>query len=54
VPFYGLPSVGFSRQPGGLIFDDALDETGDDRIRVTESWMAESWKGIFTLTVEIK
>ena len=49
-----FPSGKQDGQPGGLIFDDDLDETGDYRIRVTESQMAESWKGSFTVTVEIK
>jgi hypothetical protein len=49
-----FPSGKQDGQPGGLIFDGNLDETGDYRIRVTESQMAESWKGIFTITVEIK
>lgn len=40
--------------PGGLIFDDVLTETGDYRIRVTESSMAEGWRGSFVLEVEIR
>src|SRR6185436_652149 len=39
--------------PGGMIFDGVVDENGDYRIRVTESSMANSWRGRFTLTVEI-
>lgn len=39
--------------PGGVIFDDELRETGDYRIRVTESQMADAWKGTFTLKVTI-
>jgi hypothetical protein len=39
--------------PGGLIFDDIIDENGDYRIRVTESSMANSWRGRFTVTIEI-
>lgn len=40
--------------PGGVIFDDVLTETGDYRIRVTESSMAEAWRGSFVLEVEIR
>src|SRR5438045_4818726 len=39
--------------PGGLVFDDNLDETGDYRIRVTESSMANAWRGRFTVTIDI-
>src|SRR6185436_18989584 len=39
--------------PGGIIFDDVIDENGDYRIRVTESSMANAWRGSFTVTVEI-
>jgi hypothetical protein len=39
--------------PGGVIFDDVIDENGDYRIRVTESSMANAWSGSFTVTVEI-
>jgi hypothetical protein len=40
--------------PGGLVFDDHLPETGDYRIRVTESSMGEEWKGRFFLEVSIR
>jgi hypothetical protein len=40
--------------PGGLVFDDRLPETGDYRIRVTESSMGEEWKGRFFLEVSIR
>lgn len=49
-----FPSGKQDGQPGGLIFDDALTETGDYRIRVTESSMADSWRGSFVLEVEIR
>lgn len=39
--------------PGGVIFDNELRETGDYRIRVRESQMAEAWKGTFILRVTI-
>lgn len=39
--------------PGGIIFDGIIDENGDYRIRVTESSMANSWRGRFTVRVEI-
>lgn len=39
--------------PGGVVFDDVLDENGDYRIRVTESTMAEMWRGRVVVIVEI-
>jgi len=39
--------------PGGVVFDDKIDETGDYRIRVTESSMANAWRGNFTVTVDV-
>lgn len=41
-------------QPGGVVFDDDLQATGDYRIRVTESSMAEGWRGTFILKVEVR
>lgn len=38
--------------PGGVIFDGQTDEDGDYKIRVTESMMAEAWRGPVTVTVE--
>jgi hypothetical protein len=49
-----FPSGKEDGQPGGTIFDDRIDESGDYRIRVTESQMAQSWRGSFTVKVEIK
>ena len=40
-------------QPGGVVFDDDLSETGDYKIGVSESPMANSWRGNFTVVVEI-
>jgi len=37
--------------PGGVIYDGFIDESGNYKIRVTESSMAEAWRGHFTLTV---
>ena len=51
--FVRSPSGAEEGQPGGVIFDDELTETGDYRIRVTESPMGEAWKGSFTLKVTI-
>ena len=48
-----FPSGKQDGQPGGLIFDDNIDETGDYRIRVTESSMANAWRGSFLLKIEI-
>lgn len=39
--------------PGGVVFDDSIDETGDYRIRVTESSMANEWRGSFVLKIKI-
>ena len=39
--------------PGGVIYEGVIDESGDYKIRVTESSMAEAWRGRFTLTVKI-
>jgi hypothetical protein len=39
--------------PGGIIFDEMIDEDGDYKIRVTESSMANAWRGRFTVTIEI-
>jgi hypothetical protein len=40
--------------PGGIIFDAHLPETGNYRIRVTESSMGEEWEGTFLLNVRIR
>src|SRR5438309_11507450 len=39
--------------PGGVVFDDKIEETGDYRIRVTESSMTDAWRGNFTVTIDI-
>jgi hypothetical protein len=39
--------------PGGVVFDGNIDETGNYRIRVTESSMANEWRGSFVLKIEI-
>ena len=39
--------------PGGVVFDGPLPVTGDYRIRVTESSMANAWSGNFTLIVDV-
>jgi len=48
-----FPSGRQDGQPGGLIFDDNIDEAGDYRIRVTESSMANAWRGSFVLKIEV-
>ena len=48
-----FPSGKQDGAPGGVIFDDDIDETGDYRIRVTESSMGDAWRGRFVLKVEI-
>ena len=47
------PSGKQETQPGGVVFDDNLDETGDYKIGVSESNMGDSWRGNFTLKVEV-
>ena len=49
-----FPSGEGEGQPGGIIFDDRLKESGDYRICVGESKMTDPWKGKFVLSVEIK
>jgi hypothetical protein len=39
--------------PGGVFFDGTLPATGDYRIRVTESSMANAWSGNFTLIINV-
>lgn len=39
--------------PGGVVFDGILPDTGDYGIRVTESSMANAWRGRFTLIIDI-
>ncbi len=48
-----FPSGKQDGQPGGLIFDDNIDEAGDYRIRVTESSMGDAWRGSFVLKIEM-
>jgi hypothetical protein len=48
-----FPSGKQDGQPGGVIFDDNIDEAGDYHIRVTESNMADAWRGRFVLKIEI-
>lgn len=48
-----FPSGKEDGAPGGVVFDDKIDETGDYRIRVTESSMANAWRGSFTLKIDI-
>src|SRR5882762_8169423 len=46
-----FPSGQADGQPGGVIFDGILPDTGDYRIRVTESNMANPWSGSFTVII---
>lgn len=48
-----FPSGGQDGGPGGVVFDGILPDTGDYKIRVTESSMANAWRGNFTLIVDI-
>src|SRR5712691_1554276 len=48
-----FPSGQGDGQPGGVIFDGILPDTGDYGIRVTESSMANAWRGSFTLIIDV-
>jgi hypothetical protein len=48
-----FPNGQFDGQPGGRIFDDRLPVSGNYRIEVTESPMAEAWRGRVTVIVVI-
>jgi hypothetical protein len=48
-----FPSGQSDGQPGGVIFDGILPDTGDYRISVSESSMADPWRGSFTVTIDI-
>ena len=48
-----FPSGQGDGQPGGVIFDGVLPDTGDYRIRVTESSMADPWRGNFTVIIDV-
>jgi hypothetical protein len=48
-----FPSGGGDGSPGGVVFDGTLPDSGDYRIRVTESSMADAWRGNFTVIVDI-
>ena len=48
-----FPSGKQETQPGSVVFDDNIDETGDYKIGVSESTMGNAWRGKFTLTVKI-
>ena len=48
-----FPSGGQDGGPGGVVFDGNIPDTGDYRIRVTESSMAEAWRGSFTLIIDV-
>lgn len=51
--FITSPSGAQNGGPGGIVFDEDLTETGDYRIRVTESQMGNEWRGTFILKVTI-
>ncbi len=48
-----FPSGQGDGQPGGVIFDGILPDTGDYGIRVTESTMADPWRGSFTVIIDV-
>jgi hypothetical protein len=48
-----FPAGGSSGQPGGIVFDEDLTQTGNYIIEVEESMMANAWVGDFRLDVSI-
>lgn len=48
-----FPSGDGEGGPGGVVFDGVLPNTGDYRIRVTESSMANAWRGSFSLIIDV-
>ena len=46
-----FPNHRYSGMPGGRVFDGLLPVTGDYRIRVSESTMAQPWHGPVTVLV---
>ena len=48
-----FPSGQSDGQPGGLIFDGVLPETGDYGISVGESPMADPWRGDITVIIDV-
>ena len=48
-----VPGGGQDGGPGGRIYDGTLPVTGDYRIRVTESLMAQGWRGPVDVIVVI-
>ena len=48
-----FPSGQGDGQPGGLIFDGILPDTGDYRISVSESSMADPWRGPVTVVIDV-
>ena len=48
-----FPSGQGDGQPGGVVFDGILPDTGDYRISVSESSMADPWRGSFTVIIDV-
>jgi hypothetical protein len=48
-----FPSGQGDGQPGGVIFDSILPDTGDYRISVGESSMADPWRGSITVIIDV-
>ena len=48
-----FPSGQGDGQPGGVIFDGNLPDNGDYRISVSESSMADPWRGNFTVIIDV-
>ena len=48
-----FPSGSHEGGPGGSILDQALPETGQYQMRISESTMGEGWQGTFTIAISV-
>lgn len=48
-----FPSGGREGGPGGVILNQPLGETGQYRLKVTESTMSEAWNGAFNIEISV-
>ncbi len=48
-----FPSGSHEGGPGGTILDQALPETGQYQMRISESTMGEAWEGTFTIGISV-
>jgi hypothetical protein len=54
-PLRGVVSfpTGHEGGPGGTILDRRLPDTGEYRLRISESAMGEAWQGKFTIEISV-